>query len=124
MLTVLGIIALVLASVGVYGVMAHSVTERTHEIGVRMALGAQVRDVLRVVLARGLLLTSIGLLIGLPLSIGLSHVVANLIYGVSSADLTTFVLVTALLCTITLLACYIPARHAMVVDPMVALRHE
>jgi putative ABC transport system permease protein len=124
MLSVLGMIALVLASIGVYGVMAYSVSERTHEIGVRLALGAQRRDVMRLVLTRGVMLTSIGLLIGLPLSIALAQLVAGIIFGVSAGDLTTFVGVTLLLCAITMLACYIPARRAMSVDPIVALRYE
>ncbi|MGB0033987.1 MAG: ABC transporter permease [Candidatus Acidiferrales bacterium] len=123
-LGVMGILALVLASIGVYGVMAYSVTERTHEIGVRLTLGAQQRDILRLVLTRGILLTGIGLLIGLPSSIALAQLMANLLYGVSAADVITFSGTTFLLCGITLLACYIPARHAMRVDPMVALRYE
>ena len=124
MLTVLGIMALILASVGVYGVMAYSVTERTHEIGVRMALGAQQRDVLGLVLTRGLIMTFIGLLIGVPTAWALARFLAGLFFGVSATDLATFSGITALMCAITLLACYIPARKAMQVDPMIALRHE
>ena len=124
MLGSVGLIALVLASIGVYGVMTYSVTERTHEIGVRVALGAQQGDVLRLVLRHGILMTGIGLLIGLPLSVGLSHLLAELIYGVSSVDFATFGGVTVLMCAITLLACYVPARRAARVDPPVALRYE
>jgi len=124
MLGSVGLIALVLASIGVYGVMTYSVTERTHEIGVRVALGAQQGDVLRLVLRHGILMTGIGLLIGLPLSVGLSHLLAELIYGVSSVDFATFGGVTVLMCAITLLACYVPARRAARVDPLVALRYE
>jgi putative ABC transport system permease protein len=124
MLAAVGVIALVLASIGVYGVMAYSVTERTHEIGVRMALGAQQREVLRLVLKRGILMTAIGLLIGLPLAIGLAQLLADLLYGVSSADFATFGGVTLLMCVITLGACYVPARRAARVDPLVALRYE
>jgi putative ABC transport system permease protein len=124
MLAAVGLIALVLASIGVYGVMAYSVTERTHEIGVRVALGAQEREVLRLVLQRGLVMTAIGLLIGLPLSVALAQLLADLIYGVSSADFATFGGVTLLMCAITLLACYVPARRAARVDPLVALRYE
>jgi len=123
-LAVLGIIALVLASVGVYGVMAYSVAERTHEIGVRMALGAQQRDVLRLVMKRGIVMTLIGLLIGVPTAWLLARFLAGLFFGVSSTDLATFSGITVLMCVITLAACFVPAQRAMRVDPIVALRHE
>jgi putative ABC transport system permease protein len=122
-LGVLGIIALVLASVGVYGVMAYSVSERTHEIGVRMALGAQRRDVLWLVMTRGLALTSTGLAIGLPAAWLLARFLAGLFFGVSATDLVTFSWITLLMCAITMLACFIPAQRSMRVDPMVALRY-
>jgi putative ABC transport system permease protein len=124
MLAAVGLIALVLASIGVYGVMAYSVAERTHEIGVRVALGAQQREVLGLVLKRGIVMTAIGLVIGLPLSLGLAQLLADLLYGVSSVDVATFGGVTLLMCAITLLACYVPARRAARVDPLVALRYE
>lgn len=124
MLTVMGVVALVLASVGVYGVMAYSVAERTQEIGVRVAMGAQRRDVLRLIMNRGIRITSLGLLIGLPLAWGLARLMASLIYGVSAGDIATFAGITLLMGAITLLACYVPTRKAMSVDPMVALRHE
>jgi putative ABC transport system permease protein len=124
MLGVLGIIALVLASVGVYGVMAYSVTERTHEIGLRMTLGAQRRDVLRLVMARGIGMTLMGLAIGLPAAWLLARFLGDLFFGVSAGDLATFSGITILMCAITLLACFIPAQRSMRVDPMVALRHE
>ena len=124
MLTVLGIMALVLASVGVYGVMAYSVTERTHEIGIRMALGAQRSDVLGLLLTRGVLMTLIGLLVGVPTAWALARFLAGLLFGVSATDLATFGGITVLMAGVTLLACYVPARKAMRVDPMVALRHE
>jgi len=124
MLTVMGIIALVLAGVGVYGVMAYSVAERTPEIGVRVAMGAQPRDVLRLIMSRGILITSVGLLIGLPLAWGLAQLMASLIYGVSAGDVTTFAAITLLMGAITLLACYVPTRKAMSVDPIIALRYE
>jgi putative ABC transport system permease protein len=124
MLSVLGIIALILASIGVYGVMAYSVTERTHEIGLRIALGAQRRDVLRLVLGRGVILTSLGLVIGLPLSLALARLVASLFFGVGASDMITFGGVTLLMTGIALLASYVPARQAMRVDPIIALRHE
>jgi len=124
MLTVMGIMALVLAAVGVYGVMAYSVTARTQEIGVRMAMGAQPRDVLHLIMSRGILITSVGLLIGLPLAWGLAQLMASLIYGVSASDVTTFALITLLMAGITLVACYVPTRKAMSVDPIIALRYE
>lgn len=124
MLTVLGIMALALASVGVYGVMAYSVAERTHELGVRLALGADRRDVLGLVMTRGLAMTFIGLLIGVPVAWMLAQFLAGLLFGVSSSDLPTFSGITLLMCAVSLLACYIPARRAMQVDPIVALRHE
>jgi putative ABC transport system permease protein len=124
MLTAMGVIALVLASVGVYGVMAYSVTERTQEIGVRVAMGAQPRDVLKLVMFRGVMITAIGLLIGLPSAWVLAQLMAGLIYGVSTSDIPTFGVITVMMCAITLLACYMPTRKAMSVDPIIALRHE
>jgi putative ABC transport system permease protein len=124
MLTAMGVIALVLASVGVYGVMAYSVTERTQEIGVRVAMGAQPRDVLKLVMVRGVMITAIGLLIGLPSAWVLAQLMAGLIYGVSSSDVATFGVISVVMCAITLLACYMPTQKAMSVDPIVALRHE
>jgi putative ABC transport system permease protein len=124
MLAVLGVMALVLASVGVYGVMAYSVAERTHEIGVRLALGAEPRNVLRLVMTRGITMTLIGLLIGVPTAWLLARFLAGLFFGVSATDLTTFGGITILMCAITLVACFIPAQRAMRVDPIVALRHE
>jgi len=124
MMTVLGLIALVLASVGVYGVMAYSVTERTHEIGIRMTLGAGKSEVLRLVMVKGLVLTGAGLVIGMAMSVGLAQLLANLIFGVSATDLSIFGGVAIALATASLLACYIPARRASRVDPMIALRYE
>jgi putative ABC transport system permease protein len=124
MMAVLGVIALVLACVGVYGVMSFSVAERTHEIGIRMALGAQRGEVLRLVLRHGLLLAGIALAIGLPLSLGLSRLLASLVFGVSATDPLTFVAVSALLLLVAIAACYFPARRAMRVDPVIALRYE
>ncbi len=124
MMTILGLIALVLASVGVYGVMAYSVTERTHEIGIRMTLGAGQSDVLRLVMGKGLVLTGAGIVIGMAMSVGLAQLLASLIFGVSATDVTTFGGVALALATASLLACYIPARRASRVDPMIALRYE
>ena len=124
LMIILGLIALVLASVGVYGVMAYSVTERTHEIGIRMTLGAVQSDVLRLVMGKGLVLTGTGMVIGMAMSVGLAQLLASLIFGVSATDFSTFGGVAIALSTASLLACYIPARRAAKVDPMIALRYE
>ncbi|HUJ30760.1 MAG TPA: ABC transporter permease [Candidatus Acidoferrum sp.] len=124
MMAGLGVIAFVIALVGVYGVMSYAVAERTHEIGVRLSLGAQRRDVLWLVSRRGLLLTLGGLAAGLPLSVWLAHLLSGLIYGTSALDPATFLAIPTLLVFVALLACYVPARRAMRVDPIVALRYE
>jgi putative ABC transport system permease protein len=124
MMGVMGVMALVLAAVGVYGVMAFAVQQRTHEIGIRMALGAQRRDVLRLVVGGGLLLTAIGLLAGLPLSLVLAHLLAGLIYGIGATDPITFIGCGLILIAVAFVACWIPARRAMRTDPVVALRYE
>jgi putative ABC transport system permease protein len=121
---VLGLIALVLASSGVYGVMAHSVTERTHEIGIRLALGAEPGQVLRWIAGRGIRLAAIGLGIGLALAFALARLLANLMMGVSATDPLVFAGVPGLLAFVAIAACYLPARRAMRVDPIVALRYE
>ena len=124
MLTVLGAIAMVFSAVGIYGLMAFAVTERTHEIGIRVALGADRPDVLRMVARHGLLLTATGLGIGLAISIPLARLLSSLIFGVSANDLTTFGGTAFLLTAVALAACYLPARRALAVDPIIALRHE
>ena len=124
MMSVLGTMALILACVGVYGVMAYSVTERTREIGIRMALGAEAGNVVFLMLQRGLTMTTIGLAIGLAFSLGLARLLASLIWGVSSLDIQTFVGVSAALVGVSLLASYLPARRAARVDPLISLRCE
>jgi putative ABC transport system permease protein len=124
MLMVMGGMALLLAGVGVYGVMSNAVTERTHEIGVRMALGARHEEILGMLLKRGIILTGVGFLIGLPMALALAKLLASLLFGVGATDLFIFGLGTFVLAAIALLACYIPARRAMRLDPLAALRYE
>ena len=124
MMAVLGVIALVLASVGVFGVMSYSVTERAHEIGVRMSLGAQTRDILSMILRSGMKLTIIGLLIGLPIAFFLARGLAAVLFGVDAADPFSFIGLPLLLASVAAVACYVPARRAANLDPLKALRYE
>jgi putative ABC transport system permease protein len=124
MMAILGIIALVLASVGIYGVMSYSVGERTHEIGVRMAMGASSKDVQRLILGNGMFLTIVGMAIGLPVALGLAYTLSSLLFGVKVADPLAFVGLPLLLAGVATVACYLPARRAVRLDPLAALRYE
>jgi ABC-type antimicrobial peptide transport system permease subunit len=119
-----GVLALALAAVGIYGVTSYTTRQRTHEIGIRVTLGATKQDVLRLVLGHGLRLTLAGVGLGLILSLVLTRFLSGLLLGVTSTDALTFSSVAILLCAVALFACFLPARRATRVDPMVALRYE
>jgi predicted permease len=119
-----GVLAVVLACVGLYGLLSYEVTRRRREIGIRMALGARQRDVLLLVVGRGMLLTTVGVVLGLAGAFVMTRYLASLLFGVKPIDPLTFGVVTMLLITVALLACYVPARRATKVDPLVALRCE
>ncbi len=121
---VLAAVALLLAAMGIYGVISYVVAQRTREMGIRLALGAQRRDILKLVLGQGLTLTLIGVAAGLALSLALSRFLSSMLFGVSAIDPTTFVAIMLLLLGVALMASYLPARRAMKVDPVMALRHE
>jgi ABC-type antimicrobial peptide transport system permease subunit len=120
----LAMVALILTMVGLYGVMSCAVSENTRQIGIRMALGAQRRDVLTVVLGQGMRLTIVGVVIGIAAALAVTRLMSSLLFGVGSTDPWTFAGVAVLLLCVAAAACYLPARRAMNVDPMIALRQE
>jgi putative ABC transport system permease protein len=124
LISLFAVLALTLAAVGIYGVMAYTVTQRTHEIGIRMALGARSGDVLKLVLRLGMRLAVLGTTLGVAGALGLTRLMTSLLYHVKPGDPVTFICVSALLTLVTLTACWLPARRASKVDPMVALRNE
>jgi len=118
------LIALLLAAAGIFGLTSYTVTQRTQEIGIRMALGAQRRDVLRLILGQGLRLLAIGIVVGFFGVFGLGHLLQSLLFGIGAHDTTTIIAVSAILSVVALLACWIPAMRAARVDPVIALRSE
>jgi putative ABC transport system permease protein len=124
LLVVFGGLALVLASIGIYGVMSYSVVERTREIGIRMAMGAQPEDVLKLILKQGAALIACGLALGIVAAYGLTRLISSFLFRVNANDSATFVGISLLLGIVALIACFIPARRATKIDPMISLRYE
>jgi ABC-type antimicrobial peptide transport system permease subunit len=124
LLTIFAVVALILSAVGIYGVISYSVTQRTHEIGVRMALGASPDAIVRLILRRGMILTAAGIVIGTAGAFGLMRLIRSLLFEVGTVDVAIFVIVPLLFTFIALVACIFPARKAARVDPLIALRYE
>ena len=123
-LGILGLIGLVMSSVGVYGVIAYTISRRTREIGIRVALGAQRRNVILMVVRQGVKLVAIGIVVGVALSLAATRVLGSFLYGLNATDLLSFLYVSLLLLGVALAACYVPARRATRIDPIAALRDE
>ena len=123
LLAIFAAVALTLSAVGIYSVISYSVTQRTQEIGIRRALGAQTSDIIRLVVKQGITLTLIGIGCGMAGAAAAGHAMSSLLYDISATDTATFAVISALLAVVALLACYMPARRAAKVDPMTALRH-
>ena len=119
-----GILALILAAIGIYGVMSYAVSTRTQEIGIRVALGAKAADVMRLTIGQGMILVVVGATLGLAIALALTRLTRNMLFGLSAVDPITYLGVAALLMVVALFACYIPARRATKIDPTVALRYE
>lgn len=124
LLNVFAALALIQAAVGIYGVMSYSVTQRTHEIGIRVALGAAPKGILRLIVRRGMILTAVGIAIGTAGAFALTRVISSLLFEVATLDVAIFVIVPLVFAFIAFIACFLPARKAAKVDPLVALRYE